>query len=166
MVVEQAPNWVDDGEQTGFVSSGAQMVVGALKRHGVHPSQVYFTYMVKCFPNKVKGKAGGVPEFALAKCQDYLVEEIAAVQPVVIVALGANVMKWFGIKGGIRINNGATFYTKFGPVIPIISPGSLTKRKNDAPIFATQMASVATFIGGGKVPPPYIEAEEWYIGAN
>jgi uracil-DNA glycosylase family 4 len=161
MVVEQAPNWVDDGEQTPFVSSGAQMVVGSLKRHGIHPSQVYFTYMVKCFPNKVKGKAGGVPEFALAKCQDYLVEEIAAVQPVVIVALGANVMKWFGIKGGIRINNGRTFYTAWGPVIPIIAPGSLMKRKNDTPLFITQMAAVLTFLQGGVSPPPYIVAEEW-----
>lgn len=161
MVVEQAPNWVDDKEQVTYAGSGGQLVLGALRRHGFNESELYLTYLIHCFPNKVKAKKGGVPEFAVVRCRDYLRQEYEAVQPLVILALGATVMKFLGIKGGINQNNGKVFHTAWGPVIPLLAPGGLMKRMNDTPKFITQVAAIRTFLDGGQSPPPYLEEDKW-----
>lgn len=155
MVVGQAPEWQDDKEGIAWVGPSGQYISEILEQLGWRSTDVYYTSRVKCFPGRGKFGPYKPPAVALDTCAQWLEQEIKLVRPVVILAIGAEVMKSFGIKGTITSNAGKVFETPHGTVIPILHPGGLNKDTKKAPNFVTSLRIIDTFVNGFQTPPPF-----------
>ena len=155
-LVGQAPGWVEDRDGKPFLGQAGQFLKAVLKSHGIEGKDVFMSNIVKHYPGRKAGGDNVPPEYAINACGIHLKNEYEALQPALIVAVGAVSMKYFGIKGGIRQNSGKVFQTIWGPVIPILHPAGLMRRMADTPIFTTQVEAINTFVRGSLLtPPPY-----------
>ncbi len=157
MVIGQAPEWQDDKERIAWVSPYGQYISEVLELLGWASTQVYYTNRVKCFPGRGQFGPYKPSAVALETCAQWLEQEIKLVHPVVILAVGAEVMKAFNIKGTITSNAGKVFDTRWGPVIPVLHPGGLNKDPKKASSFVTSLRIVETFINGFQTPPPFVK---------
>lgn len=122
---------------------------------GIPESEIYFTYLVKCFPGWKRGKGIAAPTAAQTKtCSSYLKRELADIEPELIVAIGDVVMKWFGIKGGINQNAGRVFDTEYGSVMVQLRP-PVWSHLGDALRYATAWRYIKTLLEGGTKPPEH-----------
>ncbi len=155
MMVGQAPSWQEDKESLPWIGQAGQFLSEILEFLGWSSKDIYFTNLTKCFPGRGKGGDYKPPPYAVEACLDWLAQEIDAVAPAVIVVVGAEAMKSFGIKGGIQKNAGKVFESEYGvPVIPVLHPTGLMRRPIDTPNFVTSLRILRTFIKGFKEPPP------------
>ncbi|KKN77096.1 hypothetical protein LCGC14_0364370 [marine sediment metagenome] len=164
MVVGQAGGIEEDSEGLPWIGQAGQWLTSLLDIMGLHSSTIYWTNIIKCFPGRKRGKGGGdnePPPYAVEACQGYLIEEMRLVDPDIIVAVGAFAMKWFGIKGGIKINSGRVFDTKYGRVIPILHPAGIFRHMADAPMLPTALHSILTQLADPIEPPKFVEATKW-----
>lgn len=159
MVVGQAPGWQEDKEGLPWIGQAGQFLSEILEFLGWSSKDIYFTNLAKCFPGRGKGGDYKPPPYAVEACSTWLAQEIEAVGPHVIIAVGAEAMKAFGIKGGINKNAGKVFESEYGvPVIPVLHPAGLMRRPTDTPNFVTQLRILETFVNGFKEPPPWQSA--------
>lgn len=155
LAVGLAPGWQEDREGLPWISQSGQFLSEILESLGHDSKSIYFTYLTKCFPGRTRKGMLKPPPYAIEACAVWLEKEIKLVQPRVILAVGAEAMKFFDIKGGIRQNGGKVFETKYGPVIPVLHPDGLVRNRSDTPIFVTQLRVIATFLRGFQEPPPF-----------
>lgn len=155
MVVGQAPGWQEDRDGIPWIGQSGQFLSEVLEFLGWKSTDIYFTNMTKCFPGRGKGGDYKPPPFAVEACSTWLQQEIELIKPRVIIAVGAEAMKAFGIKGGVQANSGKVFETVYGPVIPVLHPAGLMRRPTDTPNFVTSLRIIDTFIKGFKEPPPW-----------
>ncbi|MFQ6037804.1 MAG: uracil-DNA glycosylase [Candidatus Aminicenantales bacterium] len=84
MFVGEAPGRDEDIQGRPFVGKAGQLLSRIIQAMGFRREDVYITNVVKCRPPENRTPQG--PE--IASCRDYLLEQIALIQPRVIVALG------------------------------------------------------------------------------
>lgn len=154
MVVGMAPGYRDVKQGTAFSDNPGLFLEACLKQAGLQASRIHLTYLVKHWP---KRSPDSTPAYAIEACSKYFLEEYEAVRPKLIVAIGAKVMAYFGIKGGIKQNAGFVFDTDWGRVMPILNPSGLMMPQNmrDASAVMTSMNRIVTEIDGAVVPPAY-----------
>lgn len=160
LICGQAPGWQEDKEGLPWIGQAGQFLSEILEFLGWSSKDIYFTNLAKCFPGR--GKTGDYkpPPYAIEACSNWLAQEIDAVAPAVIIAVGAEAMKAFGIKGGINKNAGKVFESEYGvPVIPVLHPAGLMRRPTDTPNFVTSLRILRTFVNGFKEPPPWEETD-------
>ena len=112
MLVGEGPGGVEDQYGTPLVGPSGQLLDKALASVKVSRDCVYTSNIIKCRP---KGNRTPTLEEAEFCANLWLDQEVASVQPKVIVALGSVALKY--LKGpGARItrDRGAWFMTKFG----------------------------------------------------
>lgn len=80
-----APGRQDDVQGKPFTGAGGNVIDNALAAAGLKRGDVSLTTLVKCHPSKGRHPTG----LELEACFPWLVEQVAMVQPRVIVALGA-----------------------------------------------------------------------------
>ena len=148
MIVTLFPNRTENKNQQPGMSIPNQFLGSHLRKMGFNPGNIYWTNVVKCTPSR-----GNPAAYSIYACRDNLENEIAVVNPKVILAVGGEVMKWFKIKGGIRKNHAKLFDTELGKVIPCVSPAALGKSPRDISIVANIGRAINTFLAGGKTPP-------------
>lgn len=161
MVVGGNPGRDESSEGIPFIGADGVFQSNLLEYIGINESELYFTYLVKCFPGWQRGRGFIRPTADQIKtCSSYLKQEIEEVKPELIIAIGDVVMKWLGIKGGINQNSGEVFDTKYGKVVVILFP-PVWKHLNKAPQYATSLRYIKTFFEGSPKPPEHGGASTW-----
>lgn len=102
MLVGEAPGADEEASGRPFVGPAGQVLERALVRAGLRREQVYITNVAKCRPpgNRQPTRA------EIVSCLRYLAEEVEAVRPRVVVALGATALKALAGKDGITKERG------------------------------------------------------------
>ena len=96
MLVGEQPGDVEDTRGLPFVGPAGRLLVQALDEAGVDRGNVYVTNAVKHFKFTVRGKRRihATPDtWEVAACRPWLVGELAAVRPELVVLLGATAAK-------------------------------------------------------------------------
>ena len=85
MFVGEAPGADEDVQGVPFVGRAGQLLTRMIKAMGFTRDEVYIANVVKCRP---PGNRNPEPD-EIATCEPFLFQQIAAIQPKVVVALGA-----------------------------------------------------------------------------
>lgn len=93
MVVFDVPSWQEEKAGQMLEGDNAAAFKAALKDAGVSPNHGYYTSLVKAA--KPKGQKQLTTD-QINACSGYLLEEIEALKPPVIVAMGSAAVKFFG----------------------------------------------------------------------
>ncbi len=120
MFIGEAPGYHEDRQGRPFVGAAGQFLNELLGRAGLRREEVYITNVVKCRP---PGNRDPLPD-EIAACAPYLEEQLAAIQPRVIVTLGRYSMaRWFPNEKISRIHGQAR---RIGPyvVVPMYHPAA------------------------------------------
>lgn len=109
MFIGEGPGYWENEEGRPFVGQAGKLLEELLARIGLRRQDVFITNVVKCRPPNNRDP---LPD-ELAACHEYLVRQIAAIQPRVIVTLGRfSMAKFFGPGRGMRDLHGTT--VKYG----------------------------------------------------
>ena len=96
MLVGEQPGDAEDTRGVPFVGPAGQLLVQALDAAGVDRSSAYVTNAVKHFKFTVRGKRrihATADSYEVAACRPWLMAELAAVRPALVVLLGATAAK-------------------------------------------------------------------------
>jgi DNA polymerase len=92
MLVGEQPGDQEDRQGKPFVGPAGRLLVGALQEAGIRPERAYVTNAVKHFRFQTKGKQrihATPTRWNVTACGPWLLAEFDAVQPQVVVVLGA-----------------------------------------------------------------------------
>jgi DNA polymerase len=137
MLVGEQPGDQEDLAGEPFVGPAGQLLRAALEEAGLDPAEVFLTNAVKHFKWKPKGKRRihDKPnrEQVLA-CRMWLDEEIAAVKPALIVALGATAASTLlGSAAKVTRDRGKFFPSTLAPLVSLtVHPSSILRAPDSA----------------------------------
>jgi DNA polymerase len=120
LFIGEAPGFHENRQGKPFVGQAGQFLDELLKAAGVDRSQVFITNVVKCRPPNNRDP---LPE-ELQACQVYLDEQIALLQPKVIVTLGRISMGKFINMGRISSIHGKTHNVNGQKVVTMYHPAA------------------------------------------
>jgi uracil-DNA glycosylase len=123
--VGEGPGADEDAQGLPFVGKAGQLLDRMIAAMGFERDEVYVCNIVKCRPPQNRK-----PEPSeMAACRPHLEEQLALVQPQVIVALGATAVEGLlGIGGGItRLRGTWRLYQGRIPVMPTFHPAYLLR---------------------------------------
>ncbi len=142
--VGEGPGADEDALGAPFVGAAGQLLDRMIAAMGYDRDAVYVANIVKCRPPNNRK-----PELAeMASCMPFLVQQLALVQPKVIVALGATAVQGMcGTSEGITKMRGKwKLYKGTIPIMPTFHPGV------PAPPAGRQARGVARSPGGDEAP--------------
>jgi DNA polymerase len=147
MFVGEGPGKREDQEGRPFVGPAGQLLNQLLLKAGLRRPEVFITNIVKCRP---PGNRDPLPEEADA-CREYLVGQIAAINPRVICVLGrpalhALVDPTLSISrehGVPRVIDGITY-------VPLYHPAAALHRQDLRPVLVDDMRRLAPFLSQSK----------------
>jgi DNA polymerase len=105
MFIGEAPGMDEDHQGEPFVGRAGQLLTKIIKAMNFAREDVYIANILKCRPDMPSGSFGNrAPTPAeMQTCRPYLVEQIDAIQPKVLVALGAVALEGLlGMRGTMR----------------------------------------------------------------
>jgi len=105
MFVGEAPGEDEDLRGEPFVGKAGQLLTKIIETMGFNRSEIYIGNVLKCRPDMPAGASGNrkpKPE-EMKTCLPYLIEQIAIIQPKLLVALGATAME--GLTGNTEPMN-------------------------------------------------------------
>ena len=125
MIIGEAPGYNEDKQGLPFVGAAGGVLTDLLAGIGLRREDVYITNMVKCRPPSNRD-----PQPAeMSACADYLDEQIALIDPKVIVTLGRfSFGKFFPgrsisrERGKPRMWNGRMIYPMYHPAATLHNP--------------------------------------------
>ena len=149
MFVGEAPGADEDAQGVPFVGKAGQLLTKMIGAMGFGRDDVYIANVIKCRP---PGNRNPEPD-EIASCQPFLFQQIAAIQPKVIVALGAFAAKTLlqseapisRLRGRHYPFRGATLIPTFHPSFLLRSPGYKREAWDDL--------KLALGVLGREVPP-------------
>lgn len=150
MFVGEGPGADEDEQGLAFVGKAGQLLTKIIAAMGFTREEVFIGNIVKCRPpdNRVP-----LPD-EMQSCLPYLHEQIALLQPRVIVCLGATAVKGLfgeGI-GGITKIRGKWLQYQGIDAMPTYHPAYLLRNPPAKPDVWTDMKEVLARLG--RVPPP------------
>jgi uracil-DNA glycosylase len=137
MLVGEQPGDQEDLAGEPFVGPAGQLLRKALEEAGIDPAQVFLTNAVKHFKWEPRGKRRiherPNREEVLA-CRIWLDEEIAAVKPTMIVALGATAAAaLLGSTAKVTRDRGKFFSSTLAPLVSLtVHPSSILRAPDSA----------------------------------
>jgi uracil-DNA glycosylase family 4 len=95
MFVGEAPGADEDRQGEPFVGKAGQLLTRIIETMGFKRGDVYIANVLKCRPDMPRGSSGNRPPTLseMETCKPYLLEQIALIQPKVMVALGATAVE-------------------------------------------------------------------------
>jgi DNA polymerase len=126
LFVGEGPGADEDAQGIPFVGRGGQLLNNMINAMGLKREQVYIANIVKCRPPQNR-----VPEPDEAHtCMPFLEQQIAAVQPEVIVALGATAATYLlgvksslgALRGKLHASRGAKLIVTYHPAFLLRDP--------------------------------------------
>ena len=148
MFVGEAPGASEDKSGLPFQGRAGQLLTRILKEHGIKREDVYITNAVKCRPpdNATPTKK------QIQACHEYLIAEIEAVKPKVIVTLGNTPLQAVLKKSGIMKHRGepvqATFRSHTCMVVPTVHPASIFRNPKNEPLFKADLDTMEGVLRG------------------
>ncbi|TLZ43817.1 MAG: NUDIX domain-containing protein [Methanobacteriota archaeon] len=121
-LIGEAPGRSEDATGRPFVGSAGKVLTEALTAARIRRESVFITNVVKCRPAGNRAPR----EDEAAACRPYLLGQIAAVRPKVIVTLGATALRAIaGPRAELRIARGGVLLMGRVPVIPTYHPAAV-----------------------------------------
>jgi len=155
MVIGESPTAIETRRSTVMSGQGAQVLKETMQVVGLpnDAKSVYYTTAIKCAIPKKKGQK--LPKDAPVKCREHLLQEIAAVQPRMILVCGAVALAALTGNDKLKITEeyGRVREYDFIPgvkVIPIMNPGVLLHKPGDYKPFLSMLQLAATIFKGGS----------------
>jgi len=152
--IGEAPGREEDRQGRPFVGSAGKYLTRVLEENGIRREDVYITNVLKCRPPNNRDPK---PE-EINACRPYLIRQLEAVKPDVIVCLGRYsalvIFEEFGLKfTGISRVRGKVFevqrWGKVVRVIPTYHPAAVLYRPNLKQDFERDIAMVKG-LGSGR----------------
>jgi uracil-DNA glycosylase family 4 len=136
MFIGEGPGYYEDKQGEPFVGAAGQLLNRMLEEIGVRRADVYIANVIKCRP---PGNRDPLPEEVDA-CTPWLREQIALIEPRVIVTLG-NFATRFMLDKPVSISRvrGQRFPLEGRTVIPTFHPAAILRGGGEA---STQMAAL------------------------
>ena len=131
MFVGEAPGLDEDDQGEPFVGKAGQLLTKIIQTMGLTRDKVYIANVLKCRPDTPGRKFGNRPPTSqeMATCRPWLIQQIRAIQPQVIAALGATAVK--GLLGlpSVAITRYRGRFQDFGgiPLMPTYHPAYLLR---------------------------------------
>jgi DNA polymerase len=130
MFVGEAPGADEDKQGQPFVGPAGELLTKIITAMGLTRDDVYIANVLKCRPDMPKGSIGNRPPNAeeMQRCLAYLREQIAIIQPRILVALGKTAMT--GLTGAdepMGAMRGRWFTFENIPLIPTYHPSYLLR---------------------------------------
>jgi uracil-DNA glycosylase len=127
MFVGEAPGADEDTQGIPFVGRAGQLLTKMIEAMGLRRDEVYIANVLKCRP---PGNRDPEPD-EVESCEPFLFQQIAAVQPKVIIALGAHAARALlktqdpisRMRGRVYDYRGAQLIPTFHPSFLLRSPG-------------------------------------------
>lgn len=162
MVIGESPTAVEATNGNLMTGSGAQVLKETLQKVGMpfKDTEVYYTTALKCAIPKKKGQK--MPSVAPVNCREYLLNEIRAMVPSMILVCGATALATLTGHDKLKVTElygrildkdifDAQQYTdKDTVVIPIMNPGVLIHKPGDYKPFLSYIQLAATIFKGGE----------------
>jgi DNA polymerase len=94
MFVGEAPGADEDKQGEPFVGRAGELLTKIINAMGLSRDDIYIANVLKCRPDMEPGAPGNRPPIAdeIQRCLPYLREQIAIIQPRILVALGKTAM--------------------------------------------------------------------------
>ncbi len=126
MFVGEGPGFAEDQQGRPFVGKSGQYLTETLNAAGIRRTDVYITNVVKCRPPENRDPLAE----ELEACSDYLDQQVALINPRIIVTLGRfSMRRWFPdgsitrIHGQVRnIGRGRVALAMFHPAAALRNP--------------------------------------------
>jgi uracil-DNA glycosylase len=133
MFVGEAPGADEDLQGEPFVGRAGELLTRIIRTMGFSRDEVYIANVLKCRPDMPPGKSGNRPPTAeeMATCLPYLREQIAIIQPKIMVALGGVAMR--GLLGSdqpMKSLRGRWHEFEGIPVMPTFHPSYLLRNQS------------------------------------
>ncbi len=149
MFVGEAPGADEDVQGVPFVGRAGQLLTKMILAMGFARDEVYIANVIKCRP---PGNRNPEPD-EIATCEPFLFQQIAAIQPKVVVALGAFAAKTLlrtdqpisRLRGRLYEFRGAKLIPTFHPSFLLRSPGYKREAWEDLKLALAEL--------GRSVPP-------------
>jgi uracil-DNA glycosylase family 4 len=143
MFIGEGPGKAEDEQGRPFVGPAGQLLNQLLLKAGLRRPEVFITNIIKCRP---PGNRDPLPE-EVGACREYLVGQIAAINPKVICVLGRpalhalidptlSIMREHGVA---RIIDGITY-------VPLLHPAAALHRQDLRPVLVEDMRRLAPFL--------------------
>jgi uracil-DNA glycosylase len=144
MFVGEGPGAEEDAQGLPFVGKAGQLLDKMIVAMGYQPDDVYVANIVKCRP-----PSNRKPEPAeMEACEGFLHEQIALVEPKVIVALGATAVEGLLKTSGItRLRGTWRLYRGQIPVMPTFHPAYLLRQPQDKRLVWSDLQQVMKKLG-------------------
>jgi len=130
MFVGEAPGFDEDKQGEPFVGRAGELLTKIITAMGLTRDDVYIANVLKCRPDMPKGSTGNRPPEALEmrRCLPYLREQIAIIQPRILVALGKTAMAGLtGADESMSSMRGRWFNFENIPLLPTYHPSYLLR---------------------------------------
>ncbi len=130
MFVGEAPGADEDRLGEPFVGRAGELLTRIIGAMGLSRGQVYFANVLKCRPDMPPNASGNRPPSAqeMQNCLPYLREQIAIIQPRVLVALGKTAMAGLvGTEETMAAMRGRWFEFAGIPLLPTYHPSYLLR---------------------------------------
>lgn len=134
MFIGEAPGADEDLRGEPFVGRAGQLLTRIIETMGLTRADVYIANILKCRPDMPDGVPGNRPPTPaeMQTCIGYLIEQIAIIEPKVIVALGATAVEGLlGVRGAMRQLRGTWQIFRNTPLMITYHPSYLLR--NQAP---------------------------------
>ena len=139
-LIGEAPGREEDASGEPFVGSAGKILDKALAAARLPRSSVFITNVVKCRPPANRGPRADEIE----TCRPYLMTQIAAVRPKVLVTLGSTALK--GLLGtGVDLKDARGKTLAFGdiPVLPTYHPAAILYNRRLEPTLRSDLRKAA-----------------------
>jgi uracil-DNA glycosylase len=158
-LVGEQPGDREDHLGRPFVGPAGQLLDQCLESAGLDRSEVYVTNAVKHFKWEPRGniRLHKKPNsLEIAACRPWLEVEIEAVQPQLIVCLGATAAQdLLGSQFRLTKHRGEVFPTKYGPVTATIHPSAILRM----PEPEAKEAEIASLVADLKLAAKHVSAQ-------
>jgi DNA polymerase len=135
MFVGEAPGADEDKQGEPFVGRAGELLTRIINAMGLTRDDVYIANVLKCRPDMAPGAPGNRPPTPLEmqRCLPYLREQIAIIQPRVLVALGKTAMAGLtGADESMSAMRGRWFEFENIPLLPTYHPSYLLRNGSNA----------------------------------
>ncbi len=153
MFIGEAPGADEDEQGLAFVGRSGQLLAKMIEAMGYTREEVFIANIAKCRPPDNRQPT---PE-EMATCIPYLKQQIALIQPKVIVALGATAVLGLINQTGISKMRGTWFKYEGIPLMPTFHPAFMLRNPPCKKEVWSDLQAVLKHLG--RTPPPVKKAD-------
>lgn len=149
MFIGEAPGFYENEQGLPFVGAAGKFLDKLLEEAGMKREQVFITNVVKCRPPSNREPQ----EEELDACRSFLEQQIAAINPAVIVTLGRFSMGNYIKKGKISVIHGRPITVNGRLIVPMYHPAAALHQPSLRSVLLEDFA---------KLPGMIMKAEEMH----